>query len=88
MLIGSGQIGVLQVHLAALVELALSGAVELGVHRVHVPRHILPGKEAKHVPSKDFVLKCAPADFETFCRLCKRRQFHNKVEVFGRKISQ
>ena len=63
------------------IDLAHSGAAELGVHRVHVYPHILPGEEAKHVPSKDLVLKCAPADFQTFCRLCKRRQFHNKVDL-------
>ena len=63
------------------IDLAHSGAAELGVHRVHVYPHILPGEEAKHVPSKDLVLKRAPADFQTFCRLCKRRQFHNKMDI-------
>ena len=57
------------------IDLAHSVAVELGVHRVHVHSHILPGEETKHVSSKDLVLKCAPADFQTFCRLCKRRHF-------------
>ena len=36
------------------VDFALSGAAELGVHRVHV--HILTGKESKYVPLTDLVL--------------------------------
>ena len=44
------------------------GAAELGVHRVHMHPQILPGKEAKPVPSRDLVLICAPPDFQTFRR--------------------
>ena len=50
------------------IDFALSGAAELGAHRVHVHVHILTGKESKHVPLFDLVLKCAPTDFQTFCR--------------------
>ena len=51
------------------IDFALSGATELGVHRLHMHVHILTGKESKYVPLFDFVLKCARAtDFQTFCR--------------------
>ena len=63
------------------IDLAHSGVAELGVHWVYVHSHILPGEEAKHVPSKELVLKRALANFQTFCRLCKRGQFYNRVVI-------
>ena len=47
------------------------GAAELGVQRVHMHPQILPGKEAKTVPSRDLVLISAPPDFQTFRRPCQ-----------------
>ena len=46
----------------------MTGAAEPGVHRVQVHPHILPGKEAKPVPSQDLVLIYAPPDLQTFRR--------------------
>ena len=54
----------------AVVWLIMTGAAEPGVHRVQVHPHILPGKEAKPVPSQDLVLIYAPPDLQTFRRPC------------------
>jgi hypothetical protein len=61
----------------AVVWLIMTGAAEPGVHRVQVHPHILPGKEAKPVPSKYLVLIhiCTPRSSDYPSPLNKQMPF-------------